>query len=142
MASTERGGAAIMKPAAVTPFARQTAAFAPSAADSSSTLSNYVASVGAATTAYGSPSTTSGMEGRDPRADLGLVFFTNPALTALSVANVAGTRYFVMIGKSNLTGTWASPWVVTGAPDTTGAQYPGPGTVDATTIRILNDWQT
>lgn len=129
-----------MKPAVTKGWARQTDAYAPSAADSSSTLDPFLSAVGATTSPYAMPSSSGVFYGRDTKPDGGPVFFTNPALVALSISLVSGIRYYTMIGRDSLTDLWVLPWIVEGSPDTTGARYPGPGTVNPATISILNNW--
>lgn len=106
-------------PAVVSSPGRTTVCRVPAAADSSATLANYIAAVGVATSTHASPSSNGPFAGRD---------FCD------------STRYYAMIAKSSLTGAWVTPWVVKNSPDTNGTQYPGPGMVDVTSIRILNEW--
>jgi hypothetical protein len=49
------------------------------------------------------------------------------------------TNYFVMEALETVSGLEVS-WPVTGAPDWTGAEYTGGGTLDLATIRVAAEW--
>ena len=51
------------------------------------------------------------------------------------------TLHYEMLGYDTIVPTAPTVWLVTGAPDTTGAQSGNP-TINAATIRVVSSWAT